>query len=364
MIMKAENAIVLTNGLLHLDFAKTCHGLLRGSERFTVIAVIDPVHAGSDAGMVMEGRENGVPVLASVDEYLGSALPSCRQCVVGVAFPGGKLPESIRGEIRSAIINRMHITCGLHTMLADDPEFSLLARQAEVRLHDIRRPRPTSELSFWSGAIYQVQTPVVAVLGMDCAVGKRTTCRFLRDACLSEGIQAEMIYTGQTGWMQGYRHGFIFDATLNDFISGEIERVILECERDSRPDLILVEGQSALRNPAGPCGSEFILSGNVKGVILQHIPGRECYEDTTVPIKSIETEIELIRLYGAEVLAVTLNSLHIRGEAMREYRLDLEKRLGMPVSAPLEDGVGGLLPILRQFMATHAAPATSIPRKN
>ena len=59
-----------------------------------------------------------------------------------------------------------------------------------------------------------------------------------------------MIYTGQTGWMQGYSHGFIFDATPNDFVSGEIERVVLECVDVYKPDLILLDGQSSLRNPS------------------------------------------------------------------------------------------------------------------
>jgi uncharacterized NAD-dependent epimerase/dehydratase family protein len=101
---------------------------------------------------------------------------------------------------------------------------------------------------------------------MDCAVGKRTTGTLLLELCRKNGIKAEMIYTGQTGWMQGLKHGFIFDATVNDFISEEIERVIIECDRESSPDLILIEGQSSLRNPSGPCGSDILLSGDVKGL--------------------------------------------------------------------------------------------------
>ena len=37
-----------------------------------------------------------------------------------------------------------------------------------------------------------------------------------------------MIYTGQTGWLQGGEYGFIFDSTLNDFVSGELENAIRE----------------------------------------------------------------------------------------------------------------------------------------
>ena len=46
-----NNAIVLTNGLLKSLDAKTAHGLIRGTERFTIKGVIDcAATAGKDAG--------------------------------------------------------------------------------------------------------------------------------------------------------------------------------------------------------------------------------------------------------------------------------------------------------------------------
>ena len=97
---------------------------------------------------------------------------------------------------------------------------------------------------------------------MDCAMGKRTAARMLTQACKKHDINAQMIYTGQTGWLQGGQYGFVFDSTLNDFISGELEHAIITCNKETSPDLILLEGQSALRNPSGPCGSELLVSGN------------------------------------------------------------------------------------------------------
>ena len=348
--MNKERAIVLTNGLLDTEFAKTCHGLLRGTDRYEILAVIDYAYAGQDAGEVMQGRAIGIPIYASIADFYDHHDEPPRWCVVGVAFPGGRLPEEFRQEILIAIDRGLSVVCGLHTLLSEDPEFSELARERGVQLLDIRKPRPATELRFWSGEIFSVTTPRIAVLGIDCAVGKRTTCRFLMEACRDAGIKTEMIYTGQTGWMQGYRHGFIFDATLNDFISGEIERVLVECERMSRPELILIEGQSSLQNPAGPCGSEFLLSGNFKGVVLQHIPGRALYDDTKVPLKSLESEMALIEYFGAEVLAVTINSEHLKGEELLEYREKLEAELDLPVGLPLQEGVAKLVPVVRAFM--------------
>ena len=96
--------------------------------------------------------------------------------------------------------------------------------------------------------------------------------------CAAENIKAEMIYTGQTGWLQGGEYGFIFDTTLNDFISGEIEHAVVTCWKEAKPDVIMIEGQSALRNPSGPCGSEFLVSGNARYTILVHAPKRVYFD--------------------------------------------------------------------------------------
>jgi uncharacterized NAD-dependent epimerase/dehydratase family protein len=52
-----KNAIILTSGLLKTSDAKTAHGLIRGTERFTIIGVVDgPETAGEDAGIVLDGK--------------------------------------------------------------------------------------------------------------------------------------------------------------------------------------------------------------------------------------------------------------------------------------------------------------------
>ena len=349
-----EDAVVYSGGLLHVDFAKTCHGILRGSRRFRPVAVIDAEHAGKDAGEVMDGRPLGIPVYATLDAFreAGHALPAW--FVVGVAFSGGRLPDSCRAEIARALGLGMHVANGLHQLLGDDPEFSALARASGARIVDARRPRPTSELRFWTGDVLQARAAVVAVLGTDCAVGKRTTAKWIVEACRRHGMTAEMLYTGQTGWMQGHRYGFIFDATANDFVSGEIERAVLECDAGARPDVILIEGQGSLRNPSGPCGSELILSGNAEGVILQHMPARACFVDQEhldIRVPDVEREIDLIRAYGAEVLAVTLNGQGWDEARLRAYRDERQQSLDVPVVLPLQDGVDALVPVIQRYVA-------------
>ena len=155
------------------------------------------------------------------------------------------------------------------------------------------------------------------------------------------GVKTEMIYTGQTGWLQGIKHGFIFDATLNDFVSGELEHAIISCYEERKPDIILIEGQASLRNPSGPCGAEFLVSGDLSGVVLQYIPGRKYFrvnESLKLPIPSLESEIELIAAYGQTVLAVCLNTEGLSLEEAKSFQTTYQKRLNLPIILPIEDG--------------------------
>lgn len=364
----SEKALVLASGLFATPNAKTAHGLVRGPSRFPVAALIDPDFAGRDAGEVLDGKPRGIPVFASVAAALAELSPRPSHAIVGVATVGGVLPPAIRRDLVAAAAAGLSLVSGLHRLLADDPELAALAALHGGAIVDIRKPRPASELAFWTGEILKLATPRFAVLGTDCALGKRTTCGLLLAECRARGREAEMIYTGQTGWLQGYRYGFILDSTLNDFVSGELEKAILSCARERNPQLILIEGQSGLRNPSGPCGAEILVSGAVQGVILVHAPGRHHYEvfedlggeegaladGAQLRLPSAAAEIALIAHYGKKVLGLALNPEGLEPAAARLSRDLLAAELGIPVVLPLEDGVGQLVDALEAELA--AAP--------
>jgi len=194
-----------------------------------------------------------------------------------------------------------------------------------------------------------VTAPIVAVIGMDCAMGKRTTARMLKQACISEGMKAEMIYTGQTGWLQGGKYGFIFDSTLNDFVSGELEHAIVSCWKETSPDILFLEGQSALRNPSGPCGLELLISGNAKHVVLIFAPKRKYFDNEAHwgEIPSVASEIELIQKLGSKVIAVAINTENCTDEEAFAYQKEYTASLGMPVLLPIQEGVAPIIPILK-----------------
>ena len=104
--------------------------------------------------------------------------------------------------------------------------------------------------------------------------------------------------------------------------------------------------------PVWPCGSEFLLSGQCHGVILQHAPGREHYEGTQIRVSSLASEIGLIQYYGARVLAVTLNEEGLDEAAMAQVQTELETDLGLPVLRPLREGVERLVPVVREYLAS------------
>jgi uncharacterized NAD-dependent epimerase/dehydratase family protein len=347
-----ETAIVLADGLYRTSDAKTAHGLVRGPSRWKIVGVIDASCAGADAGELLDGKRRAIPVFASVSaaiEALGRLGARPDWCVVGVATHGGVLPEALRAHLALAARAGMSLANGLHHLLADDPELVRIVREHGARIVDIRQPRPVRELRFWTGAVLSLAIPRVAVLGTDCALGKRTTCQLLVAACRERGIDASMVFTGQTGWLQGVEHGFALDATPNDFVSGELERAILECARDASPALIFLEGQSGLRNPSGPCGSELILSGGARSVVLQHAPARRFHdgtEDVGCAIRPLSEEVELVRLLGAEVRAVTLNAEGLSDAQAETTRAQLESELRLPVVLPLRDGVGRVVDTL------------------
>ena len=241
---------------------------------------------------------------------------------------------------------------GLHDFLINIPSLQSLATEYKVELIDVRKPKKRKDLHFWTGEIFTVEAPIIAVIGTDCALGKRTTCRLLKQACAAAGINAQMIYTGQTGWLQGGQYGFIFDSTLNDFISGELENAIVSCSKETRADIILLEGQSALRNPSGPCGAELLVSGNAKQVILVHAPKRKHYDDIAEwgEIHSLVSEIELINMYGSTVIAVAINTEHCNTEEAIAFQKVYEFELEIPVLLPLQQGVDKIIPIIKSLI--------------
>ena len=356
--MDKSTAIIITGGYLDTGQAKTAHGLIRGTDRFSILAIIDEKNVGKDAGEVLDRNRREIPVYSSITDFVTSTGQKPRYCIIGVATKGGVIPPSLRAQLKEALENGISLVNGLHEYVSDIPELASLATQKGLEIIDVRKPKKAVDLHFWSGRIKEVKCPKVAVLGTDCALGKRTTTRFLVEAMRKAGYKAEMIYTGQTGWMQGAKYGFVFDSTLNDFISGEMEHAVVTCYHEAKPDIIFIEGQSSLRNPSGPAGAEWIVSADADAVVLQHNPSRKQYKDMEnypAYLPELKDEIALIRIYGAPTVAVTINSAKMSEADARAAARQYEADLGIPAILPLEDGVSGLVPVFENLIKNSLA---------
>ncbi len=341
------NAIVYCEGAFNTTNGKTAHGLVRFTERYQILCVIDSKETGNDAGKVLDGKSKGIPIVSSLDEALKNAAYrklKASYFVIGLAPDGGRFPVAARAVVKKAISFGLHIDCGLHDFLSDDHDIAALAREFNVRIRDIRKTPPRSELHFFEGKIEEVDSLKVAVLGTDSAIGKRTTAWALVNGLRRSGHTAEMIGTGQTAWMQGARYGMIMDSLINDFVSGEIEYAVYSAWKEQRPEVIVIEGQGSLLNPAYPGGFEILAAGRPDIVILQHAPKRKVYDGfPKYPIHPLERQIEAVEIIGSKpVVAITVNH-----EKMTRLEIDqacrkIEQTIGLPAFDVLVHGTKGL----------------------
>ncbi len=349
-------AIVWCDGAFNTPEGKTAHGLVRFTRRYQVLSVIDRTYAGRDAAEVLDGTAKGIPVVPDLD----AALAHARQLgvtpthfVVGMAPDGGRLPDHGRTTALAAIAAGLHVDCGLHDFLSEDPAFVAAAAEHGVRLRDVRMPPHRKHLHHFSSRIEEVRSLKVALLGTDSAVGKRTTAWILVHALEAAGRSVEMVGTGQTGWLQGARYSMVLDSLVNDFVAGELEHAVVSAWDERKPEVICIEGQGSLMNPAYPGGLEILAACRPEVVMLQHAPTRIDYDGFPgYPIQPIEQQIAALELVGGRpVVAITLNHEGLEGrEAIDAACAELHERTGLPVCDPLIHGAQPLLDALAPYL--------------
>ncbi len=346
------NALVYCEGAFNTPNGKTAHGLVRRTARYNVLAVVDSRYDGQDSGQVLDGRPNGIPVVGDLLAGLQHAADkglSCTHLVVGLAPDGGRMPPSMRKDVGQAIRAGLNVDSGLHDFLTEDEELVELAGRHGVTLRDVRKPPDRKDLHFFDGKIEQVQSFRVALLGTDSAVGKRTTAWLLVDELQEAGYDTELIGTGQTAWMQGARFGILLESLINDFLTGEIEHVIWRAWEEARPEIMVLEGQGSLLNPAYPGGYELIAAGRPHAIILQHAPARKDYDGFPgYPIQDMAVQIQAAEIIsGKPVVAIAVNHEDMTPEETDRVCAELEARHRIAVCAPLLHGVEPLVEALQ-----------------
>jgi len=343
-------ALILAEGLYATTDAKTAHGLVRRSERYRIVGVIDSKHAGLDAGEVLDGVRRGIKIYASLEEALREH-PGVRYLIIGVATTGGVLPPGYREVVKEALRRGVSVVSGLHEFLSDDPELVSIARSTGAEIIDVRKIF-YGVRAHYAGRIREVRALKVVVAGTDSAVGKRTVAWMLTDELNARGIKAVFVGTGQTAWMQGAKYAFVLDSVINDFIPGVLEDVVWRAYVEERPRVIVVPGQGSPLHPVFPGTFEIINLLKPEVTVLQHAPARKHFDGFPEhPMPPLEKFLKLLELLtDRRVFAITLNTEGLSSEEAERVRERIEEEYGIPTVIPLRDGVGRIVDLMvREF---------------
>lgn len=324
-------------GALGMDIGKMGYGLLRYSPN-PISCIIDSTKAGQDVRQIT-GIRRTAPVVASIEEALALGA---RAMVLGIAPPGGLIPQEWFPWIDRAIREGLSIVNGLHDPLA--PRYSSL--RPGQWIWDMRLEPPG--LSVGAGKAATLTNRRVLMIGTDMAVGKMTAGLELHKAAQARGLKSAFVATGQIG-MTIMGSGVPLDGIRLDFASGAIEREVLAA---ADAEVVFIEGQGALSHPGssanlpllrGSCPTHLVLchrAGQTHLKRLPHIPlpPLDVYWKLYEDVASVGGTFLRPRTVG-----IAVNTGHLPENEADEVLKSMESRLGLPCEDPLRNGVGRIL---------------------
>ncbi len=276
----------------------------------------------------------GLPPLTPEQAHARGA----RALVIGVANPGGFIPQAWLPALLHALESGLDIVSGMHARLDAIPALQTAAIRLGRRLIDVRRP--PADIPVATGRKRSGQR--LLTVGTDCAVGKKYSALALHRAFAQREIDSDFRATGQTGIMIA-GSGIPMDAVAADFAAGAAELLSPDAA-DEHWDII--EGQGSLMHPAYAGVSLSLLHGSQPDAfVLCHQVGREhVLGFPDFPIPSVEQIIELtIRLGrrtnpGIRCAGICLNTAHL-GDNEADYLIASEcDRLACAVADPMRGG--------------------------
>ncbi|MBN2603987.1 MAG: DUF1611 domain-containing protein [Candidatus Thermoplasmatota archaeon] len=346
--MEKHRAILYADRLFNCADGKTTHGLVRYSNKYKITCVVDTTLAEGDAGQKLDGIQRGIPLYNDLKRAI--ELTQADTFIVGAVSEGGILPNSYDKAVEYSLKNGLNIVSGLHEFLSDNPVFSRLAKKNGCSIIDIRKIYRDYK-RFYTGEIKKVKSFRVAVLGTDSAIGKRTIAVLLNKELLDRNRKTDMIFTGQTGWLQGWPHGVVLDAMINDFVSGGIEGAILDSWKEDKPEYMIIEGQGSLVHPFFPGGFEILAAGRVDGFILVDAPNRKSLDGfPDYPMPDPRKVIKIAELLTDKpLLGIGINRENMDKDDIEMSIERLSKIFKVPVLEPISMGVREIADVLEDL---------------
>lgn len=326
--------MLLTDGFSTPFLAKTAISLLRYRQD-DIAAVLDATEAGSTA-QALFGTGGTVPVVGSLDEAEADAL------FIGIAPPGGKLPDHWRQIVVSALGRGMDVVSGLHDFLCNDSEFTSAAEKHGCQLIDVRRntERHTAQhVDFREGCLR------VLTVGHDCSVGKMVTSLETQRVLAERGEDARFVATGQTGIMIA-GDGVPIDCVVADFVNGAAESLV---QRHEKHDILLIEGQGSISHPSFSAVTLGLLHGCAPdGLIMCYEAGREMVkgldEIQIPPLQQLVTAYETMAALRnpCRVIGVSVNGRNLSADQTAAECERVSSELGLPACDVYRNGADAL----------------------
>lgn len=267
--------------------------------------------------------------------------------LIGVTPVGGVIPPHWTPILMDAVNAGLDIVSGLHNNLESVPGLADAAARAGVRLIDVRRP--PARLPRATGRKRSGKR--VAMVGTDCALGKKYTALALARAMQAQGVAADFRASGQTGIMIA-GEGIAVDAVVSDFVAGAAECI----SPDAAPEhWDVIEGQGSLFHPAYAAVTLGLLHGSQPdALVLCHDPSRSHLVSwPDYPVVSLrqaeQLYLQTARLTNprARLAAVSLNTAALPEAAADEALRAAERELGVPafdpMRSPLDRAVAAIL---------------------
>jgi uncharacterized NAD-dependent epimerase/dehydratase family protein len=334
---------ILAEGWFARNHAKTAHGLIRYGQD-EVACVMDSALAGKRISDVLPDLGRDAPIVGTLDEALTFSPTSI---LVGLAPPGGRLPEEWMETLKAAADVGIEIVSGLHQRLG--PEFP------GKPVWDVRDP--PGDIPLFSGEGFGVGPRVALTVGTDSAIGKMTATLEIERAAREAGLSPEFVPTGQTGVIiAGW--GVCVDAVVSDFVAGASEQLVLEAAKAS-PDLILVEGQGSLGHPAYSGVTLGLMHGSCPDclILCSADPAEEVFRGVPRPsparVARLYEEVAAL-IKPAPVVAVSLNTRAMEEREAQNLIAAVADETGLPAADPFR---GSAKPILEAILQ---APKSSV----
>ncbi|MCK6487027.1 MAG: DUF1611 domain-containing protein [Planctomycetes bacterium] len=347
---------VLIEGSQDIYRNKTAMALLRFRPE-DVVCVIDSTLAGcASAG---EDLDHPIPVVATMAEAIALGI---EWLVIGVATPGGFLPDDLRPPVYEAIRNRVGVISGLHESVGNDPNLVALAARHAVELVNLRKP-PEYDRVTATGKARGTRARRVMTVGTDANIGKTTTALALvRHLQGMKGApRTRFVSTSQDGILVTGR-GIAIDRVPADFAAGWTERLVLEEDRLGA-GLLVVEGQNSILSPySGGTALSLLHGACPDAMVLCHNPSRRTLRHTDVPVPPLGDYITMYErllapLHPGRVVAVSLNTCELDERAAADAVKAAAKATGLPCADPVRGGEAACRILAEALLAACASPA-------